>query len=628
MIGLLAASLALAYSFSAAHRGPGRVTVGDVRVDLPASLNANGPTKTPAGFDALQSYWDRFIPDRRLWVGTVSGSRPRAPLVVLNEVFNEVIDPSALPGLQRWQSPMHFRWGAVTGTFFAGTHPSSAGQVLVIIGVFTEDARRYGMVSIEHVLAESSRVPLALRNGTDLLQRVIASATFEHLRHAEPEDLMSVGLGQTDPSHVTRSRDGPWPDRLRARVVATSRGEEPIHITTNDTARVGVLRIRGVADTGATQASDPLWPAVLLAEQFRHVMGRVPNGQELWSGRAFGSQVWRTTITLSAGMLIQQVWYARLDDRRGLLIDVLCEPQMLSRTAKWVEPVMAAIASWTPPSDGSGWLGWALGDGIARGQLVAQQMRDRLAQLLTPHRAFYLIKKDGQLVGCQVESVYPHAQNDPLPLGGDSRMLQKLGDRWVQVDQQWRCSPDGSRFWFTTRWATRDPDKAADTLSMERMQLVDGRLSLRQIVSDDEREQWSVQVPDAFVLPMVEDRWLVDLTAPWDGAAALVWLTQGRDPPRPYWVHRLTGAGSHEPLPHTNHPIVKEVVLRPLMSLDGDRLGYDADGTVARYESARLTGPSRGAHVVATKTDATAIIKAFPMLESELKTWLKEPSTQ
>ena len=635
MISVLAGSLALAYALTVAHREPWAI---DYDHDLPARLVQfddlhlmvplqfeQAHTANPfTGLSATAVFVDGSAPSRRMLAASVRGSVPRAPKEVLNETVNTLLTNETLQKLQPWQPAESFRVNEMRGAWFAGVHPAEQGEQVHLMTVLTGDGRQYWLIYLSHLVENPRLVVEAIKSDRRLLAMILGSVENKGLRPARGSDFEALGLGSADPGNPDASPE--WlPADLEARISPDHAGQEPLLLFPNDAlAAVHLLRIRGVTDLSLGQDDDPLSPTALLTARFEDTFGRPPKGDELWAGKYDHTPVWRVTLSARGASMARRLWYARLGHGRALLIEALCEPQMLPRMARRIAPLIAAARAGLEASPERS---ISVEHATSRGRLIARLQTESLPNPLHRDWRYYLILEDGRVTGCQVQVADLAIESDPLPLMGVSQVVRNVGTRQVKAQQKWRSDREGSRFWLSTQWATHDIKAGTDSFYAEQMKLHDGWLTNTRTSPSPEEQLWSVRLPDAFILPMAEETWPND-PALWNDGPALVWMTDGRSPPEPHWIKNTTQRGN-TPQRKTGDPeITMRLLVRKAMSLDADEISLDDQGQVVRYRTASLDGPGRGTTLDIRKITRDELIKTFPTLESLPDQPLSTPQLQ
>ena len=345
MGAILVGSLGLAYAFTIARQEPWSVAhdrnitttlfhLGHLELQIPESFEPIASPDLTNNLDTWALFQDHES-TRRLFVAALAPARPRAPLVVLNQTLNAVVAKQSLRDIQQWQQVVNFRTGTLTGAWYAGVSPSESGDQLHLIAVLTEDARRYWAVYLTHLVEQRSLILEAMNANRRLMGMILSTATSRNFRDAQEEDLLIAGLPA--PTKQVTGNSTLWPpDGLHAKVPLDSHGEEPLILIPEDThARVRTLRVRGTIDSNASDPNHPLSPNAQLINQFHQLTGRTPRSDEIQTGEIDGIPAWRISLVHRNASLVQEVWYTKIDENRGLLIEVLSEPEAFTRTSKW-----------------------------------------------------------------------------------------------------------------------------------------------------------------------------------------------------------------------------------------------------------------------------------------------------
>jgi len=622
MIGVLVGSLASAYTLVAARRQPWLakstpkssfipVNIGDLQLQLPKQIaNSNRVVSSNELFDLSVLLTDSIAKNRQLLVAVIREFRPRSPLVVLNQMLNQLIPQKSRSTSRPWQPATNFRSESLIGASYGGISQSVAGYRLNLIAVLTEDGRRYWTIHINHLIEKPSLVTKAIVINRQLMANIINGAVGQNLRDATAKDFFTAGLGDSD--SLNQSEMPNWvPVGLRPRIGINSCGQDPILLIPNNyLARVAVLRIRGVIDTGRQQPHDPLSPVSLLTDRFTEAHGKQPVGQELWTGRVADMPVWRIALTATNQSLVRYLWYAQIGPSKGTLVELLCEPEALASTIKWIAPLLEAIKT-KLKTDASP--KFTLTSAIDRGRKIAHGQMDSVASRGQSPRACVLIEENQRLIGAQLEMTTITAERDQ-PFQGYVNSLRMLNSpKMVQIQQWWQVPADGSQFLLISRFSSHQPNQTDRLLYITRMQLSENQITFKRTTTNGPEELWSHRVPEGFVLPMAEETWPKGIDLGNNEAQALVWMTRSRHRPKPFWI-RLSSVARDSSGTSPDSQAAYEMWIRPLMSLDSDHLTYDDQGNLLSYNSSRINRWTNGAIVRATRVDEQLATEAFPML--------------
>ncbi len=624
MVGVLIGSLTLAYALTTVRQEPWalggeangpvkRVSVDDVEIAVPESFTLDTHTDLYHELDSQAVFIDPSTSNRKLLVGGIARSVPRAPLVALNQMLNSLVAESVRKSLQPWQPVLNFRVNNTTGALYAGLATGPNGDQIHMIGVLTEDGRRYWVIHLSHLVQQRALALDALEANRRLIGSVFQSADGQYLRDAQPTDFSTLGLSVADHDAIRELG-------LQTRIEMNSTpGLEPILLVPDDPqARVKLLRLRGEVDTGQSDPSQPLSPASLLSAIFKSTQGRPPTKNELWSGSVNGAEAWRCDYPDPVAGITRQVWYARLSPTRSVLIELLCEPHALARTAKLVHPLIAALQPNTidqpSPIDSQ-----SVKSAINRGRLITQWQRTRLAELTETELNYQLIEESKQVIGWQISQAMPWTKEDPSGLQGRTLAAMQLHQQDLLFNQNWKLGVNGSRYVIDTSWSLQNPINMRNTKRVEQARLKNGRLIQTRRLPKPEAQQWSQPVPDPFILPMAEEIWPINDQTAWQKDDALVWISQGTKPPQPYWIKWVQDESTRTADPMSQPQNL--LLLRPLMNLDADQLTIDEQGRVIEYRSKRLTNSRSGDSFVVIKTDRQKLIDVFPRIETTLTRW-------
>ena len=631
MIGVLAGSLLLASALVAARRRPRvavdrptiklrLIRVGDLQLNIPEQFLLSDQFEPPGdSIDAAMWLVDKSAPGRTLFVGGIRTHEPRAPHMVLKRMLPHFVPPQIL-AVQPQLQDFRFRSRRLVGAYYDNISETSQGDQLNLLAVLTEDGRRYWVISLSHLIKESEGAPKALDISRQLMSYILGFAEGDNLRNAQSEDFFAVGLGPWHAADPSLTQDDWLPSGLRTRIGKNSRGQDPILVFPNDPLdRLRLLRLRGVIDPEGLGPDPQLTPKSLLSTQFEFILDRLLTDEEIWSGHIVDTPVWHTPVIQSHQALARQIWYAQLGHGRGMLIEILCEPTALAITTAWVAPLIQAAQARVENAAGMESAESIWHSALAHGKSIAQQQNMHLTQQTEDQWDFFLIMRDYRLFGAQMAHVSIETPNDSLPVRGHTKTILSA----ERVDEQWRASVDGSRYLTTRQWTiptsrNNGLDVTREVASTEHMQIENNRITFdRQTIDGQRDKQWSASSPNAFVGPWAEESWPMEYTPTEDAAESLIWMTRSSDPPRPYWIRLFANTSMTSETESSPKQPTQEMWIRPLMSLDTDRLTFNDQGKMLTYETSRLDGWARGVLITALRVDERTAMTAFPTLASE-----------
>lgn len=662
-----------------------RETVGTLEIavpkgwtarDLPRVDGSTTRTSPPA-----REFLDPMRPRRRLIVATLRGSLPRPPGVAFNLALNHLLDDKArrdVPSMGT--SP--FRTASVVGIRCAAVGTGELEDTLHFVAVLTADGRSYWVVYLIDHVPEGDDTDAARIANLSLFDSILQSTDDRSLVDPHDGDLSAVGLTMASGAPITAlssgrfkmakaSRGGepmlivPTDAQPRLRVIRVrgvqDAGDSPTH---ESLAPEALLREMFEHATGRAPDSHEL---------SRERLPLTPDSG-LPPASVSNFTAWRVTFTPTDSesrepALVRQIWYVRVGGGRALLAEVLSEPVAIQRAGSTIGELaifMAAGAAPLPTDPGDGGKPTAsprtgtpakppskpvaFVEALRRGEDLAAEMRGSLVSNLSEGWDYFILERRNDILGAQVARRRKPLDADPLPLRGVTML--RLFDSQSQLAQEWSVSKDGRAFRLLTRRFEPAPRsdnselKSGDDASAPSEPLVPTKpaplpvrevggslteLKNQQVTCRDidamgaSAQRRTQSAPPALIPPMAEDVWprhLVTDTAP---GASIVWILAGRGMPAPFWVEReatptkpdkpATGASPDAP-----HAAV--LLVRPLMSLEADRLILDADGRVVRVEGYRRADSPMGPSTInVRRTDREGLIQTFPYLEPNIRAW-------
>lgn len=621
LVTVLAGVLALGWVLTARRVPRVRsIRVADVELSVPETWQRNDPASRPSQLDVAVAFEEPAEGGRTLLIAGVRDRSVRAPAVVLDNALSWLVDEPTRSELRRTQPALSLRVGSLTGLWYSGLIVGEATVTLHQIAVFTEDARRYWMLHLRDTATpQAEALEEAIQRDGRLMAELFAGTAGLNLRDAAEPDGSAADLGAGVARLLQLSQ-------LRGRVPVDGFRGEPIDLIPRigprqtvlfgGDAGVQVLRVRGTVDAGLTDPSHPLSPLQLLAHEFLQVQGRLPRPPELLETRVLGVPAWRTTFAQPDALLIRQLWYVQVGGGLGLLLELVGEPGGIERSQQWIPDVVRAIGSGVDQGPRGEPAGNTFEEAVARGKALTGRQLESLLSSSREAWGYYLVEADSTPIGCQVEQLLPVEGSEAGPVQGIERTLL-VGSRLLEVDQRWSVARDGGSFSVVTIQAAREGDGPIAPLRFERLQLGEGVLTLERVIGDQVEKVWALPSPPAYVLPMLRTTWPVqgaDASGP-----ALVWMSRGNRPPQPHWVQALAPAAGVQG-EGTAEPVI-ELLVRPMMSLDPERVIVDSRGQMLRYQTGPAGRIAGGNRTTLRRVSREELVAAIPAVEPELERW-------
>jgi hypothetical protein len=624
LTGLLILALASAFALETA-RGTGTkpYRIGDLGLPVPNRWQESAGPENARGLNMAVGLQDPDSPQRQLLIAGVRSQKPRAPMVVLDELLDSLLSEQVRAQLKRTQPVLPFTTEKVCGLWYTGIVVNENKPTLHHVLVFTSDARRYWVLHLSHGFEALDQQQLedSLRSDGHLVSSILTGVDPSNLRDATAEDCVAAGL---NPSFHTHIRDS----GLRACVPISGMNGDPIELVPRVNTRgatllgtrtgVQLIRIRDSVDLREINPASSLSPVSMLANEFLDSQGRLPAEGEIAQGQIAGAAAWWATFPQADAMLIRQLWHITLDHGKTFLIETICEPQGLSLIRDQIQTIVKAADEGLsdPHSTTAEPTQDFLKTAMERGKHLTQRQLNTFVHESSDPWTFYLIEVDGELAGCEIEQLLPTDPDNPECFEGID-LSAVMGKRAVQTKQQWIVDKTQAEFALYSEQVILSETGEVQTLRKEHLVLEDGTLSLSRVGRSSIKILWEMPAPSGLVLPMVKTRWP---TRPedWDGPA-LIWMFRGNRPPTPHWAQVVTPSRENPP---GDPPI--HVIVRPLMSLDFERLTLDAEGNLIQYQTRRPVNFTGGSRTTIQKVDRGRLFESFPQVEEDLRRWESE----
>ena len=533
-------------------------------------------------------------PHRRLVVGRLIDTGPRrhtSALRPMAQLLNQIF------------SQKSFRVGRMVGLRYTGVGGTLKSPELHVMAALSEDASRYYLVWLRGPL-DLARIQADERLNDTLCRRVVS----QRWRPAGLHQLNQAGI---DPSLASLPNDKPVsafvPDENR-----TDQYPWPVitWMATEGSPELALMRVLLTTDVELGE-SGPL-PAVadMLGDIFYETKTRRPRKDELSTvtlphGSAY-------IMLLESSSLVRAIWYVPVGGGRAVLLETLADGTTShQRTRAWVEALLDRIVQ-NGQAQAQASLQTDISAALERGETLIDRIRKEFADNYRPGLTYSVHEQLGHVLGWAIHQVGRRTSGS-LSVHGNSVFVwpkdpARSGSRYERF--LWRASTDVSAVYIQQRYAIRG-DRGVLFSDSRRLQLQGGQLKLSRRNS---RGPWQTllkaEVPDAYLCPVAEDEWPVELLQDWIGTRALIWLSRGLRLPIPYWV-QVQEKGDSTIVLH----------MRPLMSLDGDKWSLDASGRLIRLDL--HDGPGSAATSVVI-VDRETLIRQLPQLIEEIEQFEKE----
>ena len=526
--------------------------------------------------------------DRRLIVGLLDPGPRRLPRSALARAVVLLLNDDQQKTYTRLLGPLAFRTGLSIGLQVSGSSRSGEASTTQTLAVLTENGLRYWVVCLV-----SDRYPADLSLEHVLLNRICQGAIDHQRRNATADDMRDARLNpHAAPVLLKQS--------LLPRVDVTHRPGEPIELVPATGRPVlRTARVLGTFDPPTENSVDAeTWSVIYSSDA------------EAAAPRADG--------------LSRTVYYVRLDDGQGMLIEVAGVAKAQSPLPGSPHPWGLTIVSAFGPEQGSGQNAIVeRDDAVAKGESLVEAIRRQMPQQIEPGLTYHLFERYGQPVGFGVTRT---TTDMPGPLPWSSRAwLVSVGQSSRRVVEQWSSSADGLR--FSSTHASGVPN-AAGAIGWHLA--CDGdELWLNQLLPNGTQQPvWSAAPPPGYLSRPATGYWPVDWLGAMGDGQALIWVSNSRLRPRPCLVDISR--------PHDNADAPSdgylELRVRPLMALDADRLTIDRAGRVVAWYHAHGGTPTvdnRPLHAVAGTTTARTVTRqvvldVFGDVAPQLETWEQE----
>lgn len=605
MLILLACTLGLAYlatkrqSTAAARHGwaTSRQKVGTLQIEIPEGWTSRADASPATGFESFKLFAPAEEDGSRLLVGSLRFLIPRSPDGALALAQAGLRDQGS--DFRRLEQ-MEVRAGLMVGKLLAEMESSPSGVVEHFLGVLTEDGRRYWVVYLR-TPSPAGQTKSGLAGHFAAFHGILTSARDQDFRDANGGDFAAADLPSDDPTLKKIQGLGP-------RVSAGTGFDRPVSLVPVDSlGALRFFRVRGVADPGVDQVNHPLGPDTILRLQFLQVMNRAASAQEVARTKLGTNDAWHATFSPSVGAptkLIRELWYTRTAPGKGLLIEIVTEPEglascraLLPRIVEELKRPEADTGGPQPPS--------AFEKASQRGVALAKGVLANAIRRDSPGATYYQIDaantSDGPL-GYRIDERLP-APNKATIAG--QRLVVIHHERAVSA--RWEMSKDGRQFRWRQQWQTRRAAPGGEELLVQQELDLDGD-HLRMIDVGAKRDAWVATLPDSYLGPMLDDTWVPD--APMPVEPAVLWASPEGNPPAACVVK--------SGVPTTGDAAVL-VSWRPLLRMDADLLAFDSSGRLVRADITVPGSPAGEASRTLRRVSREELLGAFPKLKGDLE---------
>lgn len=594
--------------------------VGGLGIQLPAGWNAAQIDPDAATGDTPQTFMQPGANGARLQIAPVLRTLPTPPSAVLEQAMRTMLRVDR-GNIAQINGMAPYRQGTLVGVTYSQLVTFNNDATYHLWATLTRDARRHWVLHLSYPIPRQNLRDERVRLVDKLFDRIRGSAQNLQDSPAVAEDYTRCGLG-------VDGHAAPLPQD----VVASVAWEDQDAIAITPIAGqpwVELYRARGTLDAGVDAPTHELSPQFMLTNWFIAVMGREPEPSELMEHQIADRQAWVVTLSSGAGeartpLLARQLWYVRTSPGRALLLEAVAEE---GRFASISRRIHMLIESLIPPAGKAstkldGELHEEVAAAVKRGIELATQVRN-LASQHNDEMLFHLVEQDKRPIGFIATLRSRALGNTEWPLLGESRVVHHLGRS--RAFARWQASKDLSSYLIraTVVFATDDMNiGGAFPKAVEQVEAHSGRILATQQIRGKSMLVWSMALPPALVPPMAGDYWPIESINTSGSLPAIVWISQGLDPPMPCVVEEALPLSVTEDHLLSQVPAGKVYSTRPLVSVDTNRVVLDSQGRVM-IEITNLTRGSPGGsmRVVQYRIERDELLHYFPRIGSELDLW-------
>lgn len=478
---------------------------------------------------------------------------------------------------------------------------------LHMVAALTNDGEYYHLIYLRKLVQSTGVQPNQHTYPNTTFHRIYRSAIDQHLQAAQKHHIHAAGFVLQAPRGM---RAVVQPGHLLGDGVMLLHDVATRHLRTT--------RVLGIADPGGQTPSDPLWPGALLQAQFIAITGRGPAADETGENLLAAIPHWWTQLgrPSEGAKIIRRLAYFRLSGQRGLLLDVLAEPDGFKahwqRANELVTEIRRTIDS-TPVDPLV-----AVDGAIRRGEIFAERQMSMITQLLKQDARPYRLTSMGYAYGYEVHQSLAANFQRSLPLAGLIHRRTE-GQAPCETKVAWMASTDGTECqWHSgTTCATGGARRRPAHVRQSQLRIDTNEIRLETAADGQARTAWTAALPTPFMIPPMQDRWPAGLLSNPDALPCLVWSCDTRRggpprPPIPAWIERqidppAPGITSDDTSLATPLLVLRH---RPIMCLKADLAYLNADGAIVGYTMRCDAGWNRGAGaILATATQWPDVLR-------------------
>lgn len=602
--------------------------VGGLGIQLPVGWDAAQVDSDAETSDMPQTFVQPGANGARLQIAPILRTLPTPPSAVLEQAMRTMLRVDLRGNIAQINGMTPYRQGTLVGVTYTQLVTFKEDSTYHLWATLTRDARRHWVLHLSYPIRRQNLRDERVRLVDKLFDRVRNSARNLLDSPVVADDYARRGLD-------TDSHAAPLPQDLVASVAWED--QDAIAITpAAGQPWVELYRVRGTLDSGVDAPTHLLSPQLMLTHWFIAVMGREPEHDELVEQQIAGRRAWVVTLSTGVGdartpLLARQLWYVRTSSGRALLLEAITEEGRLPAISGRIDALLKSLIS---PVDGAatnqpvGGVAEEMAAAVERGAQIAADMR-ALASQHDDEMLFHLAEQDSRPIGFTATLRSIATGNTGWPLLGESRVVQHL-DR-SRAFAQWQASRDFSSY-VIRAMVIRASDElnigGAFPRAIEQVEAQPGRIMATQQIRGKSMPVWSMATPPALVPPMVGDYWPVESIKTTTPLPAILWMSQGLDPPMPCLVEPAVPLSAAEDHLLSQAPGGTIYSLRPLISPDANRVIIDSHGRVL-VELTNLTrgSPSGSMRIVQRRIAREELLQYFPRIGPELDAWENRKST-
>lgn len=558
--------------------------------------------------DDPQSQMRRELTVLRIPVGSIE-----APMELFRAAWEGAMGWAPSQSLEAGQ--LHrFRNKSLIGIRYHGQREIQNGAVARGYALLlTENARDYWLVTLRDYDSPTSASDEA---NVELIDQIAQSASPISTRNATVEELAQAHLPPKLPASLE--------PRVESLAVA---GEPVLLALTTGGAQLGLVRALGTIDTGTTVDANKMSPHTNLSREFYDIHGRLPNDRELSKSTRGDVDVWK--VTLSAGRsadtpekdntpeLIRERYHVRMRNGHGLLFETLVEPSMYAVMTNQVDAIIAVA---TKQDDNSIPNENRFLDASRRGSQLGLAMRQTLGDRIDDDWEFMTESVRGQIESAWMTRWY-RTDDDQTPLWG--RAIRRPVGRQAADRIAWRASIDGNL--IVGEFLRQRVNNRKTIQNGYQVKVTGDRIATVVTPAKGDSVKWADTLPPNYIPSIAEQVWAMPAVYNLsEGESALIWRSQGRNPPVPYFIDAMA-IESESVITQIPTGAVVVLTIRPIMGMETTRIWLDAKGRTLR-ETWYVSGqkPAGGIRVDLNRLTRDAALRRFPQLQETIFQWLME----